>query len=400
MARRHDAVTRILKISFIFAAFFGASSVFYALTESRLSTSLENESSLSALRISLAIDKISLNQEILKSEAKCGQQNMKNCDSYITSLVKAKNRIKDYKILLVKTLGFSLQSDEVKKLEEQRKEIDALTKMQFGLSLGEAKKMNIISIDQFIDHISLNRKSINSSQMAENQTQLSDIYAGTIRFLNEKVIDVTDINNDTVLSYQSLQKAFFILLFIEVAVFALVNSADILNNNADPDDINQINFSKLQGKTKPLLVSIFLAFICLLIGQLLLYREAERSLISNCREINRQNISLTGSLDSSPSIENKSTIIPLMKPSPNCLNYIESIVGNDIKKLDEYNPNTEELKIEIHKMKLRKYADGYQDKGSEFDQHTSNLLLSLLIINVAGLVAMSVFLMKDSEDIG
>ncbi len=163
---------------------------------------------------------------------------------------------------------------------------------------------------------------------------------------------------------------------------------------------DQINLNKLQGKTKPLLVSILLAFICLLIGQLLLYREAERSLIGNCREINRQNISLTGSLDFYPSIENKSKIIPLMEPSPNCLNYIELIVGNDIKKLNEYNPNTEELKIEVHKMKLRTYADGYQDKGSEFDQQTSNLLLSLLIINVTCLVAMSVFLMKDSEEIG
>ena len=51
-------------------------------------------------------------------------------------------------------------------------------------------------------------------------------------------------------------------------------------------------------------------------------------------------------------------------------------------------------------MKLRKYADGYQEKGSKFDQMTSNLLLSILIANVASLVALSIFLRQDSEEIG
>ena len=55
------------------------------------------------------------------------------------------------------------------------------------------------------------------------------------------------------------------------------------------------------------------------------------------------------------------------------------MIGTDISKLDSYIPNTEQLKLEIAKMKLRKYADGYQEKGSEFDQRTSNLLLSILI---------------------
>ena len=190
------------------------------------------------------------------------------------------------------------------------------------------------------------------------------------------------------------------LLIAEVTVFILVNIADFLNNNADPEEIDKISIRQLRGKTKPLLASIFLAFICLLIGQLLLYRESERSLIGNCREINRQNISLVGSLDAYPDIKNKSTIIPLLKPRQKCLDYIENLRGTDISQLESYTPDTEQLKLEIQKMLLRKYADGYQDKGSEFDQHTSNLLLSLLIINVTGLVAMSVFLMKDSEEIG
>ena len=140
MSKRHDLVSKILQTSFIFAAVFGVTSVFYAVAEARLGESLKKESALSALRVTLAIDKISLNKEIIKSEAECSLQNAKDCGSYVKSLVQAKNRIKDYKILLTKTIGYSPQSDEASTPEKYRKEIDALTHYQFGLSLSEARE--------------------------------------------------------------------------------------------------------------------------------------------------------------------------------------------------------------------------------------------------------------------
>lgn len=400
MSKRHDLVSQILKTSFVFAALFGATSVFYAFAEARLGESLEKESALSALRVTLAIDNISLSQEIIKSEAECSLRSIKDCDSYVKSLVKVKNRIKDYKILLTKTLGYSPQSDEASILEEQRKAIDTLTHYHFGLSLNEAREKNIISIDQFIEHISQNQNSKRSIKASENHEKLSEIFSKSIKFLSENIANIERIEKDTYSSYHILGRAFFMLLIAEVIVFILVNMADFLNNNADPEEIDIISINNLQPKTKPLLASIFLAFTCLLIGQLLLYRESERSLIGHCREINRQNISLMGSLDVYPNLENKSSIIPLINPGKNCLSYIEPLVGNDIRKLNNYTPDTKQLKLEIAKMKLRKYADGYQDKESEFDQKTSSLLLSLLIINVASLVALSIFLRQDSEEIG
>ena len=118
MSKRHDLVSKILQTSIVFAALFGATSVFYAVADASLGESLEKESALSALRVTLAIDKISLNQEIIKSEAECSLRNLKDCDSYVKSLVKAKNRIKDYKILLTNTIGYSPKSDEASKLEK------------------------------------------------------------------------------------------------------------------------------------------------------------------------------------------------------------------------------------------------------------------------------------------
>ena len=306
MSKRHDLVKRIISTSFLFATLFGASSILYAIAEARLGKALEKESALSALRVTLAIDKISLNQEIVESEIECAHQNIKDCDAYIKGLVRAKNRIKDYKSLLVKTLSYSTQSDEVTTLEKQRREIDALTKHQFGLSLGEAKEKNIISIDQFIHHISQKEPSLKWSKKPANHAKLSEIFTGSIKYMNENIIGNDNINKGAYSSYQNLRKAFFVLLCVEIIVFALVNFVDILNNNADPDGIDEINLRKLQAKTKPLLASIFLAFICLLIGQLLLLRESERSLIGKCREINRQNISLIGSLDAYPAIKGTS----------------------------------------------------------------------------------------------
>ena len=400
MSKRHDLVSKVLKTSIFFAALFGATSVFYAVAKASLGESLEKESALSALRVTLAIDKLTLNQEIIKSEAKCSLQNAKDCGSYVKSLVKAKNRIKDYKILLTKTLGYSPQSDEASTLEKYRKGIDALTHARFGLSLSEARKKNIISIDQFIEHISQDQKPERLIQVPESHEKLSAIFSKSIEYLSKDIANIERIKKDTYSSYRSLKRAFLMLLIAEVTVFILVNIADFLNNNADPEEIDKISIRQLQAKTKPLLASIFLAFICLLIGQLLLYRESERSLIGNCREINRQNISLVGSLDAYPDIKNKSTIIPLIKPRQKCVDYIEKLIGTDISKLDSYTPDTEKLKLEIVKMKLRIYADGYQEKGSEFDQRTSNLLLSILIANVASLVALSIFLKQDSEEIG
>ena len=88
MSKRHDLVSKILQTSIFFAALFGTTSVFYAVAEASLGESLEKESALSALRVTLAIDKISLNQEIIESEAECSLQSAKDCGSYVRSLVK------------------------------------------------------------------------------------------------------------------------------------------------------------------------------------------------------------------------------------------------------------------------------------------------------------------------
>ena len=208
MSKRHDLVSNILKTSIVFAALFGATSVFYAVAEANLGKSLEKESALSALRVTLAIDKISLNQEIIESEAECSLQNANDCGSYVTSLVKAKNRIKDYKILITNTIGYSPQSDEASKLEKYRNEIDDLTRDQFGLSLSQARAKNIISIDQFIKHIVTNQKPEKLIRVPENQEKLSTIFSESIKYLSEDIANVERIKKDTYSSYRALRRAF------------------------------------------------------------------------------------------------------------------------------------------------------------------------------------------------
>ena len=48
---------------------------------------------------------------------------------------------------------------------------------------------------------------------------------------------------------------------------------------------------KLKSKIRPLLLAISFTMIGMGTGQILLYRETTDSIISHCRELNRQNIS-------------------------------------------------------------------------------------------------------------
>ena len=88
MSKRHDVVSKILTTSFAFAALFGASSIFYAFAESRLGNSLDNDSALSALKVSLAIDKISLKQEMKKASLNATGRRSKAVNPILKALFK------------------------------------------------------------------------------------------------------------------------------------------------------------------------------------------------------------------------------------------------------------------------------------------------------------------------
>lgn len=404
MSKRHDLVVRMVRSSLIFAGLFGAASISYAIAENKLSAALDRQNTLSALRITLLIDKATLKPELTTDKLDCDpKKRPQACTTFIENSVKAKNRIKDYRLLLENTLGLSSESPEVKYLEKNRSKIDNITKQRFGLSLAEAKKLKILSIEQYINHVSKNVFEFQNFDYNETarESTFEKILDDSISHIQSNILDQDPASSSSHEAFTQLRRAFFAMLLIEVLIFSIVNIIDIINNNVDPDNTDElINYRKMQPKTKPLLASVLLAFVCMVTGQILLFRESERTLISNCRDQNKQNISFMTSLDSYKANQNILPILSQLEPREECKRLANKNITNEIKQLNEYVAESNEIAFEIQSMKLRLYADGYQAIETTFDNNTGNLLLFILIMNVSALVALSIFLQYDSEDIG
>ena len=71
MSRRHDLVVRMVRSSLIFAGLFGAASISYAIAENKLSAALDRQNTLSALQITLSIDKATLKTELATNQLDC-----------------------------------------------------------------------------------------------------------------------------------------------------------------------------------------------------------------------------------------------------------------------------------------------------------------------------------------
>ena len=236
---------------------------------------------------------------------------------------------------------------------------------------------------------------------ADKDRTIQEILDDSITHIQANVLEQDPASSSSHEAFAQLRRAFFAMLFIEVLIFLIVNIIDIINNNVDPDNADElINYRKVLPKTKPLIASVLLAFACMVTGQILLFRESARTLISNCRDHNKQNISFMTSLDSYKSNQNTLPILALMEPREECKRLANENITDEITQLNEYVADSNEIAFEIQGMKLRLYADGYQAIETTFDNNTGNLLLFILIMNVSALVALSIFLQYDSEDIG
>ena len=150
-------------------------------------------------------------------------------------------------------------------------------------------------------------------------------------------------------------------------------------------------------KVKPLIIAISFSMTAMSAGQILLFRETTDSLISHCREINRQNISFYNLLAStalipSGDIEEKS------KNPKYCSQFINKETDTYLAQLNRYKTNDFYEKLNIASEKIRLYADNYQIIQNKRAKTTKNLLMFVLIMNVSGLAAMSIFLKFDTVE--
>ena len=150
-------------------------------------------------------------------------------------------------------------------------------------------------------------------------------------------------------------------------------------------------------KVKPLIIAISFSMTAMSAGQILLFRETTDSLISHCREINRQNISFYNLLASTALIPS-GNFEERSKNPKYCSQFINKETDTYLVQLNRYKTNDFYENLNIANEKIRLYADNYQILQNKRAKTTKNLLVFVLIMNVLGLAAMSIFLKFDTEE--
>ena len=90
-----------------------------------------------------------------------------------------------------------------------------------------------------------------------------------------------------------------------------------------------------------------------------------------------------------------------MKKSKNpkyCSQFITKETDTYLAQLNRYKTNDFYEKLNIASEKIRLYADNYQIIQNKRAKTTKNLLVFVLIMNVLGLAAMSIFLKFDTVE--
>ncbi|KGF89824.1 MULTISPECIES: hypothetical protein [Prochlorococcus] len=152
---------------------------------------------------------------------------------------------------------------------------------------------------------------------------------------------------------------------------------------------------KFKTKVKPLFLAISFSMMAMSTGQILLFRETTDSLISHCREINRQNISFYNLLANTALIPS-GNFDERSKNPKYCSQFIDKETNTYLDQVKRYKTNDFFEKLNLANERIRLYADNYQILQNKRAKTTKNLLVFVLIMNVSGLAAMSVFLRFDT----
>ena len=154
---------------------------------------------------------------------------------------------------------------------------------------------------------------------------------------------------------------------------------------------------KFKTKVKPLIVAISFSMTAMSTGQVLLFRETTDSLISHCREINRQNISFYNLLANTALIPS-GNFDERSKNPRYCSQFIDKETNTYLDQLKKYKTNDCFEQLNIANERIRLYADNFQTLQNKRAKNTKNLLVFVLIMNVSALAAMSVFLRFDTME--
>tara|TARA_B100001250_G_scaffold299209_1_gene260818 strand:+ start:1618 stop:2085 length:468 start_codon:yes stop_codon:yes gene_type:complete len=153
---------------------------------------------------------------------------------------------------------------------------------------------------------------------------------------------------------------------------------------------------KFKLKSDPLLIAVFLILAGMGTGQVLLYRESNSSLISHCRELNRQNITLYNLLAGTALLPSGDIKAKTKNPAY-CEKFIGKVTEGYLKEIDSFKTDDFYEELNISAEKIRLYSDNYQKLQNKRSKITKNLLFFSLIINLIGLFVITFSLRFDKR---
>jgi len=391
---RHRFVKKLSITSVFVTAFFGFGSIFYVASQNRYEESLELRKNIRAVQISSLID-LTLNFAPQKALAiACKPADPNTCKSLIEYLIRAINRIEDYKIIATNTFKIKGDSDSAQSLQVTKQRINDFSYKYFGIKLEAFDQQNFTTIDQFI------------KLMPQNYLPANTLYPD-FEQLNSRIIFSITKFRDRILSQSTTVKpsgvliSLGILISLEILLFLCVNTIDITNNNADPEKGYEFNPRKIQAKVRPLALSIVLAFAVMVATQLILVSENKRIQISHCRDVNQQDIQFLALIQTYSQPIKTNSLLEEFKISEFCGSLIAGLEKEHIQELNklELSINSEET-IEVKNEIARIYADSFAREEENMSSIVKTILLSSLIFNVVSMAMLSLFLRMDSADIG
>lgn len=403
-SKRHNGVQNTTKIALLLSVTFGVFTIILAATNEKYEEDFNIFNNYKAYEMSIAVDRSRFVEELRQATSKCGRVSRYRCKEIVSLLISIQNRAKDYKTLLVDSLKLGKSSFAVKQYENIEREINSTAKSIYGLSLSEAKILKLLTPEQYITHLELdkfkaglvsNQNPSNLSNKTENGALRAIFLLTTSKLATASFPSVDQL----VLDYNVLVAAYFAVITLEVSVFILVSIIQIWNIKAEPSK-DYGNYKKANYYKFPLILcSILFSLITIICAQYLLGRELTAMKYKKCREFNELSVIFSGQispLDSSGVLTYFRNISAIPKFCAEKFSIDESKAISSLNQMRtlEKGPN-----IEIYQAVLTEQADALHRLGEQSSENTNKILYSMLTLNVMVLICTTAILRHESLEI-
>lgn len=136
---------------------FGLNSFYFFSSQGKLEDIAEKIENEYALMHAAALDRSVFGAELNNSEFLCRNKFPNQCVGILQSTISLRNRLFDYEEVM--RTSFSKESTQglLVRSAATREQIDQALRLNFGMSISEAKSLGITSADKYLEHVSANR---------------------------------------------------------------------------------------------------------------------------------------------------------------------------------------------------------------------------------------------------